>query len=204
MARGASAALLSTGVALASHVLAGAAMPGALGIAVPLLFATSVCIVLAGKHLSAVRLGISVAVSQGIFHTLFVLGSVPAGAAVTPVTTVGGHAGHLGHEGAALASTVASTVSHTHHDPGWMWLAHAAAAAGTTCALHRGERLLARLVSLASRALARVLPRDATVVVLAARPVRKVVVEPAPTPVRALSARTGPVGRRGPPELLPV
>ena len=202
VARGGVAAVLSTGVALASHLLAGAPVPGALGIIVPLVLASAACIVLAGVRLSALRLSLSVVTSQLLFHTFFVLGTVPAGATVVPVGG-GGHA-HLGHDAGVVVSTGASAAAHlghVGHGGGWMWLAHGAAATVTVLALRRGELLLARLVQVASAVLVRVVPR-----------VVAVVVERRPLPVAegllsarpAVSALTSPVARRGPPVVLAV
>ena len=198
VARGACAAGLSTGVALASHVLAGAPAPGALGVAVPLLLATAACIVLAGVRLSVVRLSLSVLVSQVLFHTLFVVGTVPAGTTVVPSA---GGVGHLGHDTAVVVSGAAV---HPHHGGGWMWLAHAVAAAGTVLALRHGERALAHLVRIASTVGVGLAPRGVVVQVVPVRrrPVPLAWGQPAVRP--ALAALTGPVARRGPPVLLAV
>lgn len=201
VARGGAAAVLSTGVALASHLLAGAPVPGALGIVVPLVLASAACIVLAGVRLSGLRLSLSVVTSQLLFHTFFVLGTVPAGTTVVPVG--GGHA-HLGHDAGVVVTTGASAAAHLGHlghGGGWMWLAHGTAATVTVLALRRGELVLARLVQVASAVLVRVVPR-----------VVAVVVERRPLPVvdgllsarPALSALSSPVARRGPPVVLAV
>lgn len=205
VARGVCAAALSTGVALASHVLAGAPAPGVLGVGVPLLLATAACVALAGVRLSVVRLGLSVLVSQLLFHSLFVVGTVPAGATVAPAgatsAPVTGVAGHLGHETALVVS--GSTV-HPHHDGGWMWLAHAVAAAGTVLALRHGERAIAHLLRVASTAVVVLAPRVVVVQVVLGRR-RPAPVDGGHRAVRpTLAALTGPVARRGPPVVLAV
>ncbi|MGO1539958.1 MAG: hypothetical protein ACTHW3_11405, partial [Leucobacter sp.] len=60
LVRGSSAAAIATFAALFSHVIGGGAMPGLVGIAVPLLLSLMVCILLAGRKLSLTRLSISV------------------------------------------------------------------------------------------------------------------------------------------------
>lgn len=204
VARGGVAALLSTGVALASHLLAGAPAPGALGILVPLVLAAAACIVLAGVRLSALRLSLSVVSSQLLFHTFFVLGTVPAGAAVAPAEGGAGHHALHGHDVSVMLSSGASTASHTAHaghGGGWMWLAHGAATVLTVVALRRGERAVARLLQVASAVLVRRAPRGVAVLVVR-RPLP--VVEGLLSALPALSALTSPVARRGPPVVLAV
>ncbi|MEV8024602.1 hypothetical protein [Microbacterium sp. NPDC080220] len=69
VARGEAAASLATWAALLSHVAAGGAMPGWLGVAVPLVLSFAFCTALAGRHLSVVRLAVAVTASQLLFHT---------------------------------------------------------------------------------------------------------------------------------------
>ena len=205
LVRGAAAASVSTAVALASHLLAGAALPGFLGVVVPLVFAVSVCTVLAGARLSALRLTLSVAVSQALFHTLFVMGTVPAGASVVPgpQDDVGlAHADHAAH-GAGAVSIVESSVAGAHaaHADAQMWLAHAGAALLTVVVLHRGELLLAHLRRLASAVLAWVLPPHPGLAVQLVGPLTR----PCPTvPVvlRAIDVLAACAPRRGPPARL--
>jgi hypothetical protein len=193
--------VLSTGVALASHLLAGAPVPGALGVVVPLVLASAACIVLAGLRLSVLRLSLSVVTSQVLFHTFFVLGTVPAGTTVVPVG--GGEHAHLGHDVGVVVSTGATAAAHLGHlgHGGGMWLAHGAAATVTVLALRHGELVLARLVQVASAVLVRVVPRVAAVVV-ERRPLP--VVEGLLSARPALAALTSPVARRGPPVVLAV
>src|SRR5699024_8570924 len=79
--RGAAAGAFATFVALFSHVAGGGQAPTPLGVGVPLLLAVFVCVVLAGRKLSLVRLSASVGVSQTAFHWIF-----DAAASSTPST----------------------------------------------------------------------------------------------------------------------
>jgi len=114
-------------------------MPGPLGIGVPWILSLAVCVTLAGRRLSAIRLALSVAASQFLFHALFTLGSVPAS---VPAPT-GHHAGAMVHTppGAIDALTAAP-------DAG-MWVWHGIAVAATSLALHRGEHAVLRIVRFA-------------------------------------------------------
>ncbi len=146
VARGGAAASAATFAALLSHVTAGGTMPGWLGIVVPWVLACMICVLLAGRALSLTRLSVSVAVSQLLFHTLFVLGAVaPASGAASPA-----------HDHAA--TTLGSTeMFHVHAVAGplaadpLMWLSHAFAAAVTIVALHRAEAAVRVLLVLATR-----------------------------------------------------
>lgn len=193
--RGIAAASVATFVALLSHVLGGGDMPGVLGIAVPWALSLPACVLLTGKRLSLWRLSISVAVSQVLFHTLFVLDTPTTGA---PMTTHGAH-------GAQMAMPVADPSAHTaamHADP-TMWLWHGIAAAVTIAIVYWGEQALMRLRQLAAQTIAwarQVLtPMPAPI--------------PAPAPVERLvslywspaslsgDAALAPLRRRGPPLL---
>ena len=68
--RGLIGASIATFVALLSHVAAGGAMPGWVGIALPWLLSVMVCTLLAGRALSLIRLSLAVAASQALFHCL--------------------------------------------------------------------------------------------------------------------------------------
>lgn len=136
--RGFVGASVATFVALASHVWVGGGMPGALGIAVPWLLSLTVCTLVAGRRLSALRLSASVLASQLIFHALFVLGSI---------TPRGGFAPHV-HGAAPLVLDGKAPVL-VPEDAG-MWGAHAVAAVITIAALHRGERIVQALLAIAS------------------------------------------------------
>jgi len=66
-------------------------MPDVFGIVVPLMFSTLVCVLRAGRRLSIIRLSLLVAVSQVLFHTLFVL------SAARGSTSMSMPSGHLSH-----------------------------------------------------------------------------------------------------------
>ncbi len=106
----------------------------ALGIAVPWVFSFMICVLLAGRSLSLIRLSISVAVSQFLFHTLFVLGTVTPSGVATP---------HV--HGAPLVIPATVGVPEAVTADASMWLGHAIAALLTVAALHRGERLVLAL-----------------------------------------------------------
>lgn len=138
--RGFAASSVAIFTALAGHVTSGGLMPGMLGIAVPWVLSFMVCVLLAGRRLSVVRLAASVAISQFLFHVLFVLG------AITPTVAMTGH-----QHGAHLMMSDSSGVAEAIAAGGMMWFGHALAALVTVGALHRGERLLLGLRDLAQR-----------------------------------------------------
>jgi hypothetical protein len=136
--RGFAASSLAIFVALAGHVSGGGQMPGAVGIVVPWVFSFMISVLLAGRRLSLIRLGISVALSQFLFHVLFVLGTVtPSGVSMPHV------------HGAPVVLPAASGIPETVTADASMWLGHALATVLTVAALHRGERLLVALRDLA-------------------------------------------------------
>lgn len=113
-------------------------MPGALGIVVPWVFSFMICVLLAGRSLSLIRLGLSVVASQFLFHTLFVLGTI---------TPSGVSAPHV--HGAPLVLPPATGIPEAVAADASMWLGHALAALLTIVALYRGERLILSLRDLA-------------------------------------------------------
>ena len=186
VARGTAAASVATFVALLSHVSGGGEVPGLFGVAVPLALSFVVCTVLAGRRLSTWRLAVAVAVSQVLFHTLFVLGSYDLAAAahvhgsVLPVLT-----------GTALPAVSPDAA---------MWLGHAAAAVATTVALHRGERTLAALRVLAEHSVVWLRARVRVVLTLPAAPSVRRTVPAVVVAVRPHSALVvSSAHRRGPP-----
>lgn len=186
VARGAVGASVATFVALLSHVTAGGQVPGWFGIVVPLALSFVVCTVLAGRRLSLWRLAPAVALSQLLFHTLFVLGAPDSGAA-----------GHVhGHARVDLTGPDLAVVA----PDAAMWGWHLVAAAVTTLALHRAERTLVLVRTLADRVVAWLRARVAVAsTVVLPVPQRRVLAEVValvrPTSVLlADSAR-----RRGPP-----
>lgn len=128
-------------IALAGHLTGGGAMPGPLGIVVPWLLSVMICVLLAGRRLSLTRMSLSVALSQFLFHALFVLGTV---------TPSGVSAPHV-HGGPVVIPTGPS-VSEAVVADGSMWIGHGIAALVTVLALHRGELLILALRTLAAQA----------------------------------------------------
>lgn len=140
--RGFAAASLATFAALAGHMTGGGQMPGALGIVVPWIFSFMVCVLLAGRKLSAIRLSISVAISQLLFHVLFVLGTIePSGTSV----------GHV--HGAPLVLPGGTGMTEAVVADGTMWVGHLLAVIVTVVIAHRGERMLLALRALAIQVL---------------------------------------------------
>lgn len=184
--RGGAAACVATFVALLTHVSAGGAMPGPLGIIVPLALSFAACTAVSGRRLSLVRTAVAVALSQVLFHTLFVLGGYDLAAA-----------GHQHHGASPALADAGTTVVVSADAP--MWLGHAVAVALTTLALHRGERTLSRLRLLAQRSVAWLRARVRLALgTLAPVPVRRVfadvvaAVRPTSTLVLLAARRRGP------------
>lgn len=132
LARGTTAASIATFAALVSHVAVGGAAPTLVGVAVPLVLSIAVCVLLAGRRLSLPRLAIAVAVSQSMFHVLFVLGATRS---TMPTTPGHDHSAMLGVMLAPSSVEPAALVGGA-----MMWAGHAIAAVVTTAAIHRGER----------------------------------------------------------------
>lgn len=185
VARGAVAAVVATFVALVSHVSAGGAVPGLVGIVVPLALSFVVCTALAGRRLSAWRLTLAVALSQALFHLLFVLGSYDLGA--------GGHV-----HGAVVAFAADGSSPTAVSMDATMAAGHLVAAALTAVSLHRGERTLLALGTLAARCVAWVRAR-VRVIAFGPTPVRRLraVVVASVQPVSVIVTRAS--ARRGPP-----
>lgn len=180
--RGGLAAVVSTGLALIFHLMAGGGMPALPGLALPLLLSLGVCILLAGVRLPSVRLLLSVGASQVLFHNLFMLGAGQAAA--------GSHAHH------AMSSPVDETATSV-----WMVLAHVAATLLTAAALRHGELILVQI----GRAVRRLRWHSLRAVCsLPARPTpapAPLVDERAWVPIVRLLVRAS-LARRGPPAAL--
>lgn len=194
--RGSLAAAIATFLALVSHVTAGGQMPGWVGIVVPLVLSLAVCTALAGRRLSLWRLSVAVAVSQVLFHTLFVLGTF------APSSSTGGATHPHAHAAVSMPVGVAATTSTHLHAEGWMLVLHGVAAVVTVAALYRGERACHRLRSIAAELAQwvrrRLLPGSVALPVEPVRPgvpVARAPFRPSRSPL-ALSA-----SRRGPPLL---
>lgn len=130
---------MATFVALLSHVAGGGQMPAWVGIVVPWLLSVVVCLVLSGRRMPLLRIGVGVGVSQVLFHFLFVLGTFAPSAGSTAST------GHVHAAGMIMPMPGASSVLAADATM-WMW--HVAAGVVTALALHRGERALLALLAL--------------------------------------------------------
>ncbi len=169
-------------------------MPGAIGVLVPLVLSVFVCVLFSGRRLSLWRLSISVALSQIIFHGLFVLGTTTS----TGVSTgSGAHAGH------SITMVMTSTgMSHGGPDSIWMWVAHGVAAISTIAALYRGETTVSALLAFTLYVLARF---GRTTALPVGSPARQsstglsLWLEHRPTPLGVFASVTS---HRGPPILL--
>lgn len=159
--RGVVAATVATLTALFSHVAGGGELPGALGVAAPLVLAVPVCVALAGRRLSLARLGASVGLSQLLFHALFGIGGAAASAA-GPAGAAHLHGGPIDLGAAAHPAL---------HDSS-MGIAHVLAAVVTIAALHRGEALLIAVAATTAH-LVTVLVRVPATPVRAPRPARR-------------------------------
>lgn len=135
--RGVAGATVATFVALMAHVAAGATPPQAVGILVPWVLSTFVCIALAGRALSLWRVSVAVLLSQACFHTLFVLGAF---------ASAGHSPGHV--HGAVALDLSAALAPSVLHPP--MAGGHLAAALLTIAIVHRGERAVRRAIALGS------------------------------------------------------
>jgi hypothetical protein len=148
-ARGWVAAIVSTFVAVLSHALAGGSIPGGAGIALCLAFSAVICVFLAGKTLSRVRLTVSVAVSQFLFHGLFgLLTDAPAPPAASHAMSMDPSAG-LAVSLPAQHATLAMPMDAR------MWVGHAGAAVVTIIALRHGESAFWGLLDVARLTLTR-------------------------------------------------
>ncbi|MBB5909902.1 hypothetical protein [Actinoalloteichus hymeniacidonis] len=139
--RGVAAASVATCTALLSHLAGGGLPPTLFGVAVPWVLSLIVCTILSGRKLSLLRMSASVALSQLLFHMLFVLGATPHGAAHHGH---GAHHDHAQHHAPPADSTLAMVQGDVE-----MWLWHGFAAVVTIAALYRGEQAILRLRSLA-------------------------------------------------------
>lgn len=198
--RATASASLATFVALLSHVAAGGPPPSVLGIALPWALSLIVCLGLAGRRLSVMRVGAAVAAAQAVFHVLFALGVVPL-ASAGPAPGAAGLAAHAGHMPVAASSLASVPTSAVVVPDAAMLGAHVIAAVVTTLVLHRGELLLVGLGELARRVARRLRAAGRDVVPpTAVSPRRRGFASstsaPRPRPLIASPAR------RGPPSLL--
>ncbi|WP_217584214.1 hypothetical protein [Microbacterium sp. GbtcB4] len=147
LTRGVAAASTATLTALIFHVSSGGRVPGWLGIVIPFLFATLFCIFVASAKPSVPRLVVSVAMSQFLFHTLFILGAGNSDSATAPL--------QLSHHGTTPIQNIvtSSTANATPVEPVdlTMWAGHAVAASLTILALSTGDSLLRCLLRISKR-----------------------------------------------------
>lgn len=192
--RGLVAAAVATFVALLSHVAGGGQMPGPVGVVVPLVLSVFLCVLLSGRRLSLWRLSISVALSQLLFHGLFILGTT------TSTVVSAGSGAHAGHSITMVMTSPG--MSHSGPDSIWMWVAHAVAALVTVTALHRGETTIAALLAFTGYVLARFTRTLALPIASSARQVStglSMRLEHRPTPLGVFASVSA---HRGPPILL--
>jgi len=159
-----------------------------LGIVLAFVAAAPVCVALAGRRPSWLRLSLAVVGSQAAFHGLLAIGvGAPTSGGMTPVP---GHAGHLD----AVLTAATSVHAMPAHTDAAMWLAHAVAAAITIAAFGRGEQALRLLLELVGRRLCawRPVALPATARVPRTRAFPRLIADPG---LVVLSA----VSRRGPP-----
>lgn len=164
LARGWLVALLSTFCAGASHYLADASTPDPVLLLIAVAGAGVVCVLLAGRRMGPVRLGMAVVLSQGAYHALL---SVPTlGSGTASSADIAAH----GHHGAVMASV--SPVASSVEAHSGMLAAHVLAAVLTFVVLRHGEKswwaLVDALRTEIGAVLALVLP-----LIPAARPVRR-------------------------------
>lgn len=169
-------------------------MPGVLGVVVPLVLSTLVCVLLAGRRLSLVRLTLSVAVSQVLFHTLFVLGTAQS------TTSVSGPSGHLAHGTPISLDASPMPMAHDASAGAWMWVAHVAAGLVTIAALHRAEVLLSTGAAVKEFVLAHLVPAVLAALASPVRPARVTPRSDLRSP-RPLGVYPETVALRGPPAL---
>jgi hypothetical protein len=148
-ARGWIAAIVSTFVAVLSHALAGGSIPSGAGIALCLTFSAIICVLLAGKTLSRVRLAVSVSVSQFLFHGLFGL------LTDAPAPPAAGRGMSMDPSASLAASLPAQHAAVAMPMDARMWIGHAFAAVVTVIALRHGERAFWGLLDLARLTLTR-------------------------------------------------
>jgi hypothetical protein len=144
--RGLAAGLWATTTAAVSHAAAGGALPAPSILLLAVMFATIVCIALAGVTISAVRLLMAVSISQLAYHLVF--------------SALGSHAlvsRGTAHDHSALGLPL-SVINESHdHASAIMVLMHALAGGATYAAFLFGERTFWSITSTALVAIAALL-----------------------------------------------
>ncbi|MDN5755572.1 MAG: hypothetical protein L0H32_07415, partial [Micrococcaceae bacterium] len=137
-------AVVSTYAALAGHLLGGGQLPGTLGLALPLALSVLGCLIFAGRTAPILRTAISVSISQGLFHALFMVG-----AGGSHASSDLGPAAHHAHVTSIAISSTGQGMNHAMEQgmvP--MWLGHVFAAIATVVFLSRVDRALALILDL--------------------------------------------------------
>jgi len=174
----------ATGLAAASHSIAGGGTPGALALVVGVVFGGMLSTLALTRRPSLPRLTIAVGVTQLAFHAVFsVLGTAALGTATTFTA---------GHDHAP----VFSAHPHAHVDTPQMWLAHAVAGAATLALLRGAERAVWRLLTEVARLVVAPFRRPSVMPVVPQR--RRPLVSSAPAPLVGRSPVSS-LSRRGPP-----
>ncbi|HEY0247202.1 MAG TPA: hypothetical protein VGC45_02980 [Gryllotalpicola sp.] len=189
--RGTVAAALAVFVAALFHVAGGGATPGTLGIVVSVALAVPASVLLAGRRTRLWSLTTSVVLSQLAFHLLFSLGQPSRVRFAGDIGMAGMPGMHLRVVGAGGTASVDLTQP-------VMWASHLVAALITIAAIHRGERVLRRMLGLAVLVLLRALRLART------RPLPRlrVLVDAALPAARRAWFLRGALRHRGPPLVL--
>lgn len=166
--RGAAVSSIATITAAVSHTIGGGLPPHPLLVLSLSILLTPLAYLLVGSTLSFGKLGVSVLLSQSVFHILFVaLGATLSATASTGSASIGAAHQHVMVLGPLISGTAADT---------GMLGAHIIAAAFTIAVLWRGERLVRAIARWVRTALRLRMPRLRgdwpTPVSVAAAPVR--------------------------------
>ncbi|WP_285724437.1 hypothetical protein [Psychromicrobium xiongbiense] len=145
--RGWICAVFATFAALASHLVGGGHSPDPLIVLLSLAISGGLCVLCIGRKVSFPRLGLSVIVSQGLFHLLFSV-SLDSHQSLQPAASMNGmsRSGMLHQEGGAILTSM--PVSHAMDYDWRMWLGHGAAAILTLVFLRRGDLACLRILEL--------------------------------------------------------
>jgi hypothetical protein len=154
VARGSAIAAFATFTASLAHTLGGGLPPGLLTIALALAFSVPFAIAMVGRRAGITRSAIAAIGSQLALHALYSLGpaGAPASVTMTDASAAAGahaHATHVHIEQTYTTLATDAAAAHTTHQPLWMLLAHAAAAALTIVFIACADRVLAAIRSAA-------------------------------------------------------
>ncbi|WP_249354198.1 hypothetical protein [Microbacterium sp. 2FI] len=180
--RGAVGASIATLVGATAHTLAGGGAPSPGVVAAVAILAWPLAVLLAGRRLSAWRVGATVLASQALLHVAFSL------------TASADHVRRVAHDHQAAGASdllAGAEMSGLLPDP-VMLAGHVLAAAATMLALYGGERMLRAL----GRGIRSVLGRSSTP---ALRPLTLPSIPASAPPVHAGAVLLSDASRRGPP-----